>query len=157
LIFFDTYAIVSLIVVSLKGAVVKNEYIRVFRAFADENRMRVLELLCAGEQCACVLLDDLHISQPTLSHHMKILCDAGVVTKRRVGKWSYYAIDEDGCEYAKRLIDALKRRELPGALRLIVFAGRLAGRVSRRLRMRGAAPGLPAGGACCSSSGIRAA
>jgi ArsR family transcriptional regulator len=117
--------------------VVKNEYIRVFRAFADENRVRVLELLCAGEQCACVLLDDLKISQPTLSHHMKILCESGVVTKRRVGKWSYYAIDEDGCDYARRLIDALKRRELPGALRLIVAARLLSGRVCRGLRAGG--------------------
>ena len=50
-----------------------SEYIKVFKAFTDENRVRVLEILCEGEECACVLLDDLKISQPTLSHHMKIL------------------------------------------------------------------------------------
>ena len=50
-----------------------SEYMRVFKAFTDESRVRVLELLCDGEQCACVLLDDLKIKQPTLSHHMKIL------------------------------------------------------------------------------------
>ena len=47
-----------------------SEYIKVFKAFTDENRVRVLEILCEGEECACVLLDDLKISQPTLSHHM---------------------------------------------------------------------------------------
>ena len=45
-----------------------SEYMRVFKAFTDESRVRVLELLCDGEQCACVLLDDLKIKQPTLSH-----------------------------------------------------------------------------------------
>ena len=55
------------------------ENAKVFKAFCDENRLRILELLRSGEKCACVLLDDLHITQSTLSHHMKILCDAGVV------------------------------------------------------------------------------
>lgn len=46
----------------------------IFKAFCDENRIRILEQLLTGEKCACVLLDNLHITQPTLSHHMKILC-----------------------------------------------------------------------------------
>lgn len=105
----------------------KNEYIRVFRAFTDENRVRVLELLCEGEQCACILLDDLKISQPTLSHHMKILCDSGIVKSRRVGKWSYYAINTDGCEYAGRLLNAIVNRNMEHTLRI-------AGSVHRYLR-----------------------
>lgn len=56
---------------------------RVFKAFCDENRLQVLELLQSGEKCACVLLEDLKISQPTLSHHMKILCESGIVTGRK--------------------------------------------------------------------------
>ena len=59
-----------------------SEYIenaKVFKAFCDENRLRILELLRSGEKCACKLLEELHISQSTLSHHMKLLCDAGVV------------------------------------------------------------------------------
>ena len=44
-----------------------------FKAFCDENRIKIMKLLQGGEKCACVLLDDLHITQPTLSHHMKIL------------------------------------------------------------------------------------
>ena len=96
-----------------------NEYIRVFRAFTDESRVRVLELLCDGEQCACILLDDLRISQPTLSHHMKILCDSGIVKSRRVGKWNYYAINTDGCEYASRLLTAIVNRNMGGTLRIM--------------------------------------
>ena len=89
-----------------------SEYMRVFKAFTDESRVRVLELLCDGEQCACVLLDDLKIRQPTLSHHMKILCDSGLVTSSKEGKWNYYSINESGCTYASSLINALKEKKM---------------------------------------------
>ena len=72
----------------------------VFKAFCDENRVRILKLLCSGEKCACVLLEDLQISQPTLSHHMKTLCDSGVVVGRKEGKWMYYSISAEGASYA---------------------------------------------------------
>ena len=49
-----------------------------------------------------LLLDDLKISQPTLSHHMKILCESGIVCSRRKGKWNYYSINEDGCGFGGR-------------------------------------------------------
>ena len=96
----------------------KNEYLRVFKALSDEQRVRVLELLCEGETCACSLLEDLEISQPTLSHHMKILCESGIVRSRRAGKWNYYAIDEDGCKHAIKLIEAVADKSL-GKLLLI--------------------------------------
>ena len=87
-----------------------SEYVenaKVFKAFCDENRLRILELLRSGEKCACVLLDDLHITQSTLSHHMKILCDAGVVQGRKEGKWVHYSID---CEGADRAVALLKQQ-----------------------------------------------
>lgn len=77
---------------------------RVFKAFCDENRLQILELLKDGEKCACKLLDELQISQSTLSHHMKILCDAGVVNGRKEGKWVHYSIDVNGAEYAQHLL-----------------------------------------------------
>lgn len=61
-----------------------------------------------GEQCACTLLEELDISQPTLSYHMKILCRSGIVKERPVGPWKYYSIDAEGCEYAQRLLQALR-------------------------------------------------
>ena len=63
----------------------------VFKALGDENRIRILLLLGGGELCACKLLEYLQISQSTLSHHMKILCDAGIVTGRKEGRWTHYS------------------------------------------------------------------
>lgn len=82
-----------------------NETIRVFKAFCDENRLSILSLLRTGEKCACDLLEDLRITQPTLSHHMKILCDAGIVQGRKEGKWVYYSIDQEGSENVKRMLE----------------------------------------------------
>lgn len=68
--------------------------IAMLKALADESRFKVVELLAErGECCACDLLDELAISQPTLSHHMKILADAQLVHFRRAGKWCYYKLD----------------------------------------------------------------
>ena len=55
----------------------------IFKALGDENRWKILDILKGGEKCACVLLNKLEISQPTLSHHMKILCDARLVNGRK--------------------------------------------------------------------------
>ena len=77
---------------------------RVFKAFCDENRLMILEMLRSGEKCACVLLEKLEITQPTLSHHMKILCDSGIVTARKEGKWTYYSISSNGVAVAKELL-----------------------------------------------------
>ena len=70
------------------------------KAVCDENRIKILKLLQGGEKCACVLLDDLHITQPTLSHHMKILCDSEIVVGRKEGKWMYYSISPEGADKA---------------------------------------------------------
>lgn len=79
----------------------------IFKAFCDENRIRILKQLLTGEKCACVLLDDLHITQPTLSHHMRTLCDSGVVVGRREGKWTHYSISPEGAQRAIECLQAL--------------------------------------------------
>jgi ArsR family transcriptional regulator len=68
---------------------------QVFKTLADDNRLRILEILQSGEKCACVLLESLEIGQPTLSHHMKILAECGLVSVRKSGKWSYYTTIPD--------------------------------------------------------------
>ena len=73
----------------------------IFKAFCDENRIRFLKLLQSGEKCACKMLEELNISQPTLSHHMKILCDSGIVASRKEGKWMYYSISSEGVQVAR--------------------------------------------------------
>ncbi len=79
----------------------------VFKALSDENRIRILKMLRSGEKCACKLLEELNISQPTLSHHMKLLCDAGIVTGRREGKWIHYSICCDGVGLVRELMQEL--------------------------------------------------
>ena len=79
----------------------------IFKAFCDENRIRIIKLLRSGEKCACKLLEEINVTQPTLSHHMKILCDAEIVVGRKEGKWMYYSISEQGAENAKKLLREL--------------------------------------------------
>ena len=79
----------------------------IFKAFCDENRIRILKMLRSGEKCACKLLEALNVTQPTLSHHMKILCDSGVVIGRKEGKWMHYSISGEGAKIAKDLLKEL--------------------------------------------------
>lgn len=79
----------------MDGLIMQQE-IRALKALGDENRLTILHLLHGGEKCACMLLNEMKISQPTLSHHMKILCDANLVASRKEGKWMNYRIADDG-------------------------------------------------------------
>ncbi len=83
----------------------------IFKAFCDENRIRILKMLTTGEKCACKLLEELNITQPTLSHHMKILCDSGVVVGRKEGKWTHYSISTKGVDKAKKYLDVITRTD----------------------------------------------
>ena len=86
----------------------------VFKALSDENRLRIMKLLRTGEKCACKLLEELNISQPTLSHHMKILCDSGLVTGRKEGKWMHYSICCEGvCSVRDLMKDLLAEEDIP--------------------------------------------
>ena len=80
----------------------------IFKAFCDENRIRILNLLRGGEKCACRLLEEMSISQPTLSHHMKILCDSGIVQGRKEGKWMHYRIRPEGLQEVRDFLQALE-------------------------------------------------
>ena len=63
-----------------------------FHALSDETRLAILEMLRGGERCVCDLQADLDAAQSRLSFHLKVLREAGLVTDRREGRWSYYAI-----------------------------------------------------------------
>ena len=76
----------------------------IFKALSDENRIRILQLLRQGERCACRLLEEMKISQPTLSHHMKILCDAKIVNGRKEGKWMHYSLSYEGIKEAEKCL-----------------------------------------------------
>lgn len=79
----------------------------IFKAFCDENRVKILQMLQGGEKCACKLLEEMNITQPTLSHHMKILCSSGIVEGRKEGKWMYYSISAVGVETARKYFDEI--------------------------------------------------
>ena len=83
------------------------EHAKVFKAFCDEKRLRILELLRGGEKCACILLEQLDLGQSGLSYHMKVLVDSGIVESWQEGKWTHYKISEKGSAYAGTLLEEL--------------------------------------------------
>ena len=85
-------------------ATVYEERAKVFKALCDERRQRILELLHSGEKCACVLIAEMEMPQSSLSSHLKILCDSGIVTSREEGKWTHYQISRQGSEKAVELL-----------------------------------------------------
>ncbi len=80
---------------------------KVFKAFCDEKRLAILELLRSGEKCACVLIEQMEIGQSSLSYHMKILCESSIVESRQEGKWTHYKISEQGSQEAMLLLKAI--------------------------------------------------
>lgn len=91
--------------------------VSVFKALADPSRLKVLHLLaqppindCAspGSVCACDLETHLGLAQPTISHHMRILTQAGLVTASKRGRWMDYRLNPDGLAHASGLLQALQ-------------------------------------------------
>lgn len=76
------------------------------KALADSTRLRMFSLISAsGEQCACDLTDPLGVSQPTVSHHLRILLEAGLVTREQRGKWVYYSVRKDTLDDLSEFLD----------------------------------------------------
>ena len=84
------------------------DMILICKALSDTKRLEIVQMLSDGEKCGCKILDKFNITQPTLSHHMKILCDSGVVVGRKEGKWMHYSISKDGLENAMEYLKELK-------------------------------------------------
>ncbi len=83
-------------------------FIRVAKALSDPNRVRVLKLLQEGELCVCEIQKVLGLAQSTVSKHMKLLEDAGLVNRRRQGTWILYSLaDGSESEYAKVMLAEL--------------------------------------------------
>ncbi|AKL94109.1 transcriptional regulator ArsR family [Clostridium aceticum] len=83
------------------------EYADVFKALSDENRLKILKILNCGELCACDIQDHLNLTQPTISHHMKVLQQAGLVNIDKRGKWMFYSINpvkaQELCKFVKEI------------------------------------------------------
>ena len=83
------------------------EYAKVFKALGDPKRAMIVDMLSCGELCACMILEKFQMSQSTLSHHMKLLCDCGLVKGRNEGKWTYYSLDAGTISKAKQFFCAI--------------------------------------------------
>lgn len=83
------------------------ESIGLFKALADTNRLMIVDMLSCGELCACKILEKFNITQPTLSHHMKILCDCGLVSGRKEGKWTHYTLNDDKVQDFKNFLNSI--------------------------------------------------
>lgn len=70
---------------------------RVFKALSDPNRVRLISLIAAADgagACICDLTEPVGLSQPTVSHHMRVLVEAGLVTREQRGRWAYFRLEE---------------------------------------------------------------
>ena len=83
---------------------------QLFHALSDETRLSALEMLRGGERCVCELQDELDAAQSRLSFHLKVLKDAGLVSDRKEGRWSYYAIIPHALDEAHDLVLAFLPR-----------------------------------------------
>jgi ArsR family transcriptional regulator len=93
---------------------------RLFKALGDPTRLEILRLVSAqpGPTCVCDIVERFDLSQPTISHHLKLLREAGLLSQSRIGIWSFYAIDPEGAERlsgATRALLSASRRGRRGA------------------------------------------
>lgn len=94
----DESACCAAVTEGVMGAEDAKRLARMFKALGDPARVRLLSMIAAhpdAEACVCDLTEPVGLSQPTVSHHLKQLVDAGLVTREQRGKWAYYAIVSD--------------------------------------------------------------
>ena len=80
------------------------EYVPMFKALADETRLKIVHMLNGGELCACKILESFNITQPTLSYHMKILTESGLVISNREGAWMKYKLNDERINELKEIL-----------------------------------------------------
>ena len=80
---------------------------KIFKALSDSNRLQIIYILSLGEKCACRLLEHFKFTQPTLSHHMKVLMECGLVDSRKEGTWNYYSLNKDNANELIRFLNEL--------------------------------------------------
>ena len=88
------------------------KYAKLFKVLADANRLKIIELLIKGETCGCTLIDNLPISQPTLSYHLKMISEAGLATSKREGNWIKYFINKDKLSEISNFINLIRDAEV---------------------------------------------
>lgn len=82
-----------------------NDSALIFKAMSDETRLKIIDMLSCDELCACNILEKFAITQPTLSYHMKILTECGLVNARKDGAWTRYKLNPDLVSQVKSFVD----------------------------------------------------
>ncbi|WP_346885156.1 metalloregulator ArsR/SmtB family transcription factor [Clostridium sp. UBA4395] len=83
------------------------EYVQMFKALADETRLKIINMLTESEElCACKILENFNITQPTLSYHMKILTDSGLVLGNKDGSWMKYTLNSERITQLKSFLNS---------------------------------------------------
>ena len=83
------------------------DYAKIFKALSDDTRLKIVEMISCEEMCACDILDFFHISQSTLSYHMKILSESNIVNSRKDGSWVKYKLNKDMISQIKYIFEEL--------------------------------------------------
>jgi len=91
------------------GVATRRKSVKLFRALADPTRLEVLALIASRDEpiCVCDIVACFDVSQPTISHHLKTLRDARLVTATRRGTWSYYVVDARGVEALRSALNSV--------------------------------------------------
>ena len=84
-----------------------DELAKIFKVLNDPKRLKIINLLSTGELCACKIQEAFDVSQPTLSHHMNVLCTPGLVSSRKEGKWMYYTLNKGKIDEVQQVIGEL--------------------------------------------------
>jgi len=101
------------------------DFLNITKALADENRLRIVMALQDGELCVCQITEFLGLAMSTVSKHLSILYQAGLVDARKEGRWMYYSLAGKGAPSAAREGIAWVRRSLAGSERMAEDAKRL--------------------------------
>ena len=96
------------------GLMEKQEYIEkaeLFKVLSDANRLQIIDMLSCGEMCGCKILEKFNITQPTLSHHMKVLIDSGLVISRKEANWIHYKLNETKIEEINEFLKCISKNK----------------------------------------------
>lgn len=85
------------------------EKAELFKVLSDSNRLQIIDMLSCGEMCACKILEKFNITQPTLSHHMKVLIESGLVESRKEVNWVHYKLKEDKIEELAKFLQFISK------------------------------------------------
>ena len=89
-------------------ALSKGDSALMFKALADETRLRIFGMLSDTEVCACDILEHVDITQPTLSHHMKVLAERELINSRKDGTWMRYTLNKDKITELQNFLEDIK-------------------------------------------------